>query len=146
MSAAEFQVKMNRWDNGLTDYMRSAESKCHKFKQNHIEWSPEVGVWIRRKHIMERIIKFLKGRIPDPPNLFRVCATKGITDPRTWTVDIAKAELFICIKKLQELKLKAPKMRHKHLQHCLDMARARDDEKAAADILRIMHQEYNSKR
>ena len=40
ISASEFQVKMNCWDDKLTEYMRSAEEKCHKFKQDHVSWSP----------------------------------------------------------------------------------------------------------
>ena len=35
ISPAEFQIKNNKWDDELIDYMRAVEDKCHKFKQNH---------------------------------------------------------------------------------------------------------------
>lgn len=146
ISASEFQVKMNRWDNELTNYMRAAETKYRKYNQNNIDLSPEVGVWIRCKRLLVRICNFLEGKVRDPHNLFRACVSHQVSDPRTMTLDQAKAEHFICIKKLEELNLKAPGMRHKHLQGRLDLDRKREDEKAAADILRIMHREYNSKR
>lgn len=59
VSAAEFQTKINRWDYELTDYMRSPEDKCHKFKQNHVDWSSEYGVWKRRRRMLYRVRKYL---------------------------------------------------------------------------------------
>ncbi len=44
MMTSELQFKINRWDEELTDYMQAGEDKCHKFKQTHIDWSPEVGI------------------------------------------------------------------------------------------------------
>ena len=37
ISPTDFQIKINKWDGELTDYIQSAEDKCHKFKQNHID-------------------------------------------------------------------------------------------------------------
>ena len=45
----DFEWIMNRWDDELTDYMLSTENNCHKFKIDHIEWSPKVGVWLPRR-------------------------------------------------------------------------------------------------
>ena len=73
MTVSEFQVKINRWDDEMTDYMRAAENKCRKFKHTHIEWSPDVGVWIRRRRLLERVGKYIDGRVPDPRNLTRAC-------------------------------------------------------------------------
>ena len=42
MTAADFLTKINRWNNGFTDNMRAAEEQCHKYKQNHVEWSPDL--------------------------------------------------------------------------------------------------------
>ena len=44
LSEYDFEWIMNRWDDELTDYMLSAENNCHKFKTDHIEWSPKVEV------------------------------------------------------------------------------------------------------
>ena len=70
MSPAEFQLKLNRWDDELTDYMQSSENNCHKFKQNHIEWSPEVGVWIRRRSLLNECLGFKLGKWEGSPILF----------------------------------------------------------------------------
>ncbi len=61
VSAAEFQTQLNRWDDELRDYMRASEDQIRKFKMNHTEWSPRVGVWLRRKRLLLRITRFLDG-------------------------------------------------------------------------------------
>ena len=81
MSLAEFQLKLNKWDDELTDYMRSSENNCHKFKQNHIEWSPEVGVWIRRRILLNEWLGFKLGKGKGSSNKFRKCKATELGDP-----------------------------------------------------------------
>ena len=59
---------------------------------------------------------------------------------------MADMEVFIARQKLEELKLKAPEMRRQHLRSCLQKAKDREDEIAAASILRILHGEASKKR
>ena len=99
MSPAEFQLKLNRWDDELTDYMRRSENKCHKFKQNHIEWSPEVGVWIRRRSLLNECLGFKLGKWKGSSNMFQKCKVNKIGDPRIMTIDVVRAKIFICGKR-----------------------------------------------
>ena len=46
------QLKLNKWDNDLTDFMDLAEKKCNKFKASHIKYSPEVNIWIRQQQLL----------------------------------------------------------------------------------------------
>ena len=99
MTTSEFQIKINCWDEELTDYIKAEEKKFHKFKQTHIDWSPDVGVWIRRLWLLERIGKWLDGRVPDPHNLIRAFLKRNISDPREMTRNALQTELFIFHKK-----------------------------------------------
>ena len=96
--------------------MKASEENCRKFKMNHLEWSPKVGVWIRRKRLLQRVGHFLEGRIPDPRNLLRDCKKRGISDQHLITREELGAELLICDQKLEELKLTAPGLRVEHLE------------------------------
>ena len=126
--------------------MRASEKQCRKFKQTHIEWSPEVGIWICRRRILERIGRLLDGKVPDARNLVRACSSKGISDPRSMTRKQIQTELFICHKKVEELKPKAPQLRHAHLKRRLAAAKAAANEKAVSSIQRIMSREAKRKR
>ena len=96
MSPAEFQLKLNRWDDELTDYMRRSENKCHKFKQNHIEWSPEVGVWIHRRSLLNESLGFKLGKWKGFSNMFPKCKVNKIGDPPIMTIDVVRAKhLFV---------------------------------------------------
>ena len=146
MTVAEFQLVMNKWDDELTDYMRSAESKCNKFHMGHIDYSPEANAWLRRRWLLGRVARYLDGKVPDPQNLFRDCDKHGVGDPRQMTREVLNAELIICHAKIEDLKLKAPEMRRKHLKGRLKLAQERGDEEAAAAILKILHKEASRKR
>ena len=146
LSPAEFQIKMNRWDEEMTDYMRASEDKCHKFKQDHTAWSPKYGVWKRRHRLLTRVGKFLQGRIPDSRNLIRDCLKKKIGDPRQMTQELLKVELFICGKEMAALQARAPQLRHEHLQRRLATHRKSGNTKAIDDITRIIRRESQERR
>ena len=69
ITPAAFQLLLNRWNDELTEHMKASENRCHKFKQNHIDFSPEVGMWIQRRWLIGRIKRYLEGKVPDPRNL-----------------------------------------------------------------------------
>ena len=54
-------------------------------------------------------------------------------------------EVFIVMKKIDELKLKDLEMRRQHLKNRLQLANDRQDKKSTADILRILQQEVDRK-
>ncbi len=57
------------------------------------------------------------------------------------TLEMAELEAFICQRKIKELHLKAPEMRHQYLKKCLKLAREREDKDSVAAIMRILHRE-----
>ena len=52
LTAEEFLLLMDRWDDELTGYMRCAENNCNRFCSDRISWSPTVGIWISRKRVL----------------------------------------------------------------------------------------------
>ena len=88
----------------------------------------------------------MDGKVPDPRNLFRSCDCHGLGNPRELTRAMVDAEILICLRKIEELKLKAPEMRRQHLKNRLQVARDNGQEEKAAEILRILHREASRKR
>ena len=70
LSAAEFQLLFNKWDKEVTQLMLLSESKCNKFKDGTIEFSPVVGLWLNRLRMYRYIQRFKAGMVTDPRNLF----------------------------------------------------------------------------
>jgi hypothetical protein len=48
ISPSMVQLKMNRIDLELEQFMKSSEQNCHKYKMRHIKWSPYAGVWLHQ--------------------------------------------------------------------------------------------------
>ena len=83
---ADFLLLLNRWDDKLMEHMRCSEEKCHSYKQDHIEWSLTVGVWLTRRWLLWCFLQFKQGTIKDPQNLIRDAYKKlNIGDPRKVT-------------------------------------------------------------
>ena len=143
ISASEFQVKMNRWDDKLTDYMQAAENQCYKFKQNHFDLSPKLGVWKRRARLLHRIGRYLEGKVRNSRNLIRTCRAKQICDPRQMTKDLLQVELFFCKKEMDTLRAKSSELRRQHLQRRLRAHKEDDDLKAVDDIKKNHSQGIN---
>ena len=74
------------------------------------------------------------------------CRNRGIADPSEFDRESLQAELYICHKKLEELKARAPLLRHQHLKQRLTSAKVVKNEKTIADIKRIMQREASRKR
>ena len=126
--------------------MLGAENKCHAYKQNHIEYSPEVNIWLTRRWTLGSVKKYLEGRVPDPRNLYKRCDRQDIPDPRGMKLDDVEIEIFICGQKIDDLRAHAPKMRIEHLRLCLAKAKEEQREDKAASIVRILRKEANKKR
>jgi hypothetical protein len=46
---AQVQVRMNKFDQELEEFMKSSEKGCHKYRDDGIKWTPLTGVWIHRR-------------------------------------------------------------------------------------------------
>ena len=116
LTDSQWLLRMNKWDQELEQFMKSAEANCRRYKQNHIEWSPEVGSWLRRRWLLARVRKFKDGKIRDPRNLFRDCKKHGIKDPRRLTREELSLEFFVTNRRLAKLAKEAPRRRREHLK------------------------------
>jgi hypothetical protein len=47
ISLTPLQLRMNKINKEMEQFMKSAERVSHKFKENNIEWSPITRVWLR---------------------------------------------------------------------------------------------------
>ncbi len=65
-SVAEFELMFNKCDNEVTELMLSSESKCNKFVDGTIKFSPVVGLWIDRLRTYHWIIWYKQGQVYDP--------------------------------------------------------------------------------
>ncbi len=75
LSPAIVQLRMNKVDMELEQFMKSADMDSHKYKRNNIEWSPYSSVWIHQRWLLKRVQTFLSSKTCDPCNLFRECST-----------------------------------------------------------------------
>ena len=146
LSDSQWLLRMNKWDRELEQFMRSAENNCRKFKQCHIEWSPEVGSWMRRRWLLAQVRKYLDGKIRDPRNLFRDCRKYNVKDPRFISRDELNAEYYVTNREIERLAKLAPKLRRQHLKDLIRKAKQQGDVDRAATILRILHREASRKR
>jgi hypothetical protein len=135
----------NKWDNDLGDFMASAEDQCTKFKLCHIEFSPTVGQWLKRRSILKWILRWHDGKVPDTRNLLCAAARNQIEDPLGSSRDDIEARLVACIGEIFKLKNIAPELRRKHLLDCLRRAHARGGHETVSEILRIRRKEMSRK-
>lgn len=145
VSPAQYQLMHNKWDNELGDFMASAEEQCTKFKSCHIEFSPTIGQWLKRRSILKWILCWHDGKVPDPRNLLRAAERNQIADPLSSSRDEIEARLVACIGEIFKLKDKAPELQCKHLLDCLNKARTRGDYETVTEILRIRRRECERK-
>ena len=70
---------------------------------------------------------------------------KADLDPPQMTAEMVDMEEFIAQQKLEELKFKAPETCWQHLKSCLQKAKDKEDEIAAAPIICILYREASKK-
>ena len=110
VSAAQYQLMHNKWDNEWGDFMASAEDQCSKFKNCSIEYSPTVGMWIKRRSVLKWLLRWHDGKVPDSRNLVRAATRNGIDTPLELSRDEVEVRLVGCIGELFRLKKDAPEL------------------------------------
>ena len=55
----EYEVRMNKWDDELKEFMLAAEQKCRTYKDDQIEWSPTIKMWLGRRWVITILQKFI---------------------------------------------------------------------------------------
>ena len=100
-AAEEYDVKMNKWDDELREFMISAENKCRTFKNDDLEWSPTVKLWIKRRWILGRLQKFIAKKrarsLSTYKRLKRSCRRNGLKEPHLFTRDELNIEMKTCV-------------------------------------------------
>ena len=103
LAESEFLLRMNKWDDELTEFMHHSEEKCQTFNMDHIEWSPKVGVWLAHCWILNRIQRYLDGKVKDAHNLVRVWKKQELPNPRVITQEELDLNQLICYNKIKSL-------------------------------------------
>ena len=59
----KYEVRMNKWNDKIKDFMLSAEKKYRTFKYENIMCSPGIKMWLGRRWAIGRLQKFIaKGK------------------------------------------------------------------------------------
>ena len=133
----------NKWDNELGDFMKSAEKACTKYKNDHIDYSPTVGQWLKRRAILKWILQWHDGKVKNVRNLLRAAHRNNIESPLTLTRGEVETRLEACLQLLYNLQHQAPSLRQQHLQWRLKVAKRQNNQEAQKELVRIM--KYESK-
>ncbi len=70
----------------------------------------------RKIRCLDRVIRYLEGKVPDGRNLFKLCRSIGVAEPRDTTIEDAQMERFACIELLEEIRDDAPMLRDRMLR------------------------------
>ena len=135
MSAVEFQLMFNQWDGEVTRLMLGLEKCCNKFRDGSIEFSPVIGLWIRRIQVYRWIRQYHEGRVEHTGNLFRACRRLFVSPPTSLSPYQVTACKEDCKRHLEALRQSVPKLRDEHLRTCLDAARGRGNVNAVKSII-----------
>ena len=135
----------NKLDNELGNYMRSAEKACIKYKNDHIDYSPTVGQWLKRRAILKWKMRWHDGKVTNVRNLLRAARRNNIDNPLILTKDDIRRRLDACLNLLYNLQKQAPSLRQKHLNWRLTVAKKQGDQEAQTELVRIMTQEAKRK-
>ena len=138
---SEAQGRLDTIDLAGRQYMIHAEKKCRRIKSGRIPFSPESSLWIQRSQVYESLLRYHAGKIRNRGNLKRRARKCGIHRP----MHITPAELLERLKFSREkcdfYRKHGRRARRQHLHNRLQVARDKDDELAAKNILAILQRE-----
>jgi hypothetical protein len=138
---------INKWDTKLIQYKLHSEKNCTKYKNSHIEWSPEVGLWLSCWWLLARVRKFVLGLgPPDPWNLVRDCLCSHLFDPRMISYSNVMIHIQITQRQLWKLAKDGPELRRKHLLDLQKAAEDSGDSTRSSVLLEILTQEQERKK
>jgi hypothetical protein len=146
LSASEFQLMFNQWDREVTRLMLGSEKRCNKLRYGSIEFSPVMGIWIRRLQAYRWIRRYHEGMVEHSGNLFRTCKRLNVPHPSTLIPEEVTSKVEECMQKLATLKVEAPKLRNDHLRSCMEVARSKGDSKKVKAIINILCSESTRRR
>ena len=121
--------------------MHSAEQRCTKRHTKNLAFSPTVGQWLKKRAVLQWILRWHEGKVPDPRNLLRAAKRQQMVDPLKLSRPEIESRLVACMQEIYELRHQAPTLRKRHLQWCLSRARSRSDHTASKEIQEMIKTE-----
>ena len=103
MSAADFQLMYNQWDREVTWLMLGSEKRCNKFRDGRLDFSPVIGLWIRRIQVYRWIRRYLEGKVEHAGNLYWTCRRLFVPLPHLLTLLQVTAAKEDCKQHLEAL-------------------------------------------
>ena len=146
LSKSIFQQKFNKWDKEVTQLMLGSEKGCNQFYNGTIEFSPLVGIYIRRLRVYRWIKRFQSGKKTTKKTLWRTCKRMKIPSPIIITPVEVQNTIDECMQKLEDLKRQSPKLREEHLAARLAAAKKEKKKAAIVGITKIIRKEASRKR
>jgi hypothetical protein len=131
---------LNKMDKELGQYIRFAEKKCCKFKSGHIPFSPESSLWICQMQVYRSLLKYHAGHVQNRGNLNQLAHWCNIPDAFSITIQEVYFRLTACQNMCNYFWKHGHYYRRKHLYSRLDIAKEKEDEEAARQILDIIQQ------
>lgn len=143
--AVQTKIGMNKWDRENTEDKLSSEDHCNQFKNDHLEFSPGVNVWIKRRDLYKQLLSInsrrSQGKRADITHFVRSCAASDILDPFSLSTQEIGLRIAACRTRLKELESVAPLLRLEHLRACITRAKDRGDALAVIRIRQIIRNE-----
>jgi hypothetical protein len=121
--------------------MQYAERRCWKIKSGRIPFSPEASLWIRRTQVYCSLLRFHAGSIRNQGNLKRSARRCNIPDTFSLSIQEIYFHLKAYVNKCKYFRKNGKYYNRKHLYSRLEVAKEREDEEAAKQILAIIQQE-----
>jgi hypothetical protein len=117
------------------------EKNCRKIKSGHIPFLPESSLWIRQTQVYRSLLKFHAGRIQNQGNLKRSARQCNIPDALSLSIQEIYYRLKACLSRCEYFRKNGHYYQRKHLYSCLEVAKEKEDEEAARQILAIIQRE-----
>ncbi len=144
--AYQVQLRMNKVDLELKEFMKSLECRSHKYKRNNIEWSPYAKVWIHRRWLLKRVRKYLLGKTKDPWNLIRDCRLWNLKSPLKITMDELWTEFYVCKQNIELLKKHSSYYCLEFLKSLASTAKKQGETVQASKLMGMIQKEDSRKR
>eukprot|EP00984_Skeletonema_dohrnii_P005868 scaffold2076_cov69-Skeletonema_dohrnii-CCMP3373.AAC.3 len=146
LSSEQKRVLLDRWDEQEVGHQLCGERACNRGGNRNVEFCEEVSILLRKQRCLDRVILYLRGKIPDGRNLFKLCRAIDVPEPRDTTIEEAQQDRFACIKLIEEIRDDAPILRERMLRKRVAAAHRRGDDESVVEINRIIKKEARKKK
>ncbi len=122
MSADDFQLMFNKWDNKVMQLMLGSEKQYGKFGNESIKFSLVTGIWIQCLQACHWIRQFHEDEVAHVGILFQMCRHLNILSPLALTPAQMILNINEYMRQLNNIKKDAPKLQNLHLRERLASA------------------------